>query len=64
MGVNEFPVLSLAANGANCFAAANGDIGGNGTFGGGAGGGGSALTGFTPGTGGNGGNGYCMVVEW
>lgn len=61
---NEFPVESLAGNGGNCFASANGIIGGAGTFGGGAGGGGAALTGFTPGSGGNGGNGYCMVVEW
>ena len=61
---NEFPVEPLAGNGGNCFASANGGIGGAGFFGGGAGGGGAALTGFTPGSGGNGGNGYCMVVEW
>lgn len=61
---NEFPVVSLAGNGGNCFAAANGSAGGTGAFGGGGGGGGSALTGFSPGAGGNGGDGYCMVVEW
>jgi len=61
---NEFPVGPLAGDAGNCFASANGGMGGAGIFGGGAGGGGSALTGFTPGSGGTGGNGYCMVVEW